>query len=228
MKIKNGDFIEFDFVGRIKSTNDIFDLTIKEVSKKEGLHREGMQYKPLVACVGKGDILKGLDEFLVDKETGKEYDVEVPPEKGYGKRDNKLMQLVPINKFREQNINPFPGLQVTINNIPGIIKTVSGGRVIVDFNHPLSGRDLIYSIKIISIVTDEKKKVNGVLRNYFGFEDEKVEVEKETVTLHKKVNENIKEKIRQKLKEAMPSLKEVKFEKEEPKTENKPKIEKKE
>ena len=54
-----------------------------------------------------------------------------------------------IPNFRlSQTLNPIPSLPVNIDNLNGIIRTVSGGRVIVDFNHPLSGRVLSYNVKV--------------------------------------------------------------------------------
>ncbi len=222
MKIKNGDFVEIDFVGRIKATGEVFDLTIKEVAKKEGLHREGATYSPLVFCIGKNEVVKGLDEFLVDKEVGKEYDVEIRPEKAFGMRNNKLMQLVPINKFRGEKINPFPGLQVTINGVPGTVTTASSGRVIVDFNHPLAGRELAYHLNVKGIVTDTKKKVNSVLHNYFGFEDENLEIKNDSVVLHQELSEELRKNIREKVAEIVPSLKDIIVAKKEPKAEKNP------
>ena len=46
--------------------------------------------------------------------------------------------------FKKQNIIPYLGLQVNIDGILGIIRTVTPGRAIIDFNHPLSGKNLIY------------------------------------------------------------------------------------
>ena len=48
-----------------------------------------------------------------------------------------------MSAFKKENITTQPGLQITVDEAVGMVKTVSGGRVIVDFNHPLSGKDIV-------------------------------------------------------------------------------------
>src|SRR3989344_5140894 len=146
MKTKKGDFIEIDFVGKLKEENIIFDLTDAKVAKENNIYHDDHPYKPIIICLGKKDVIKGLDDFLLDKEADKEYEIEIKPEDAFGKKQQELIKLVPTSVFTKQNIQPFPGLQVNLNNIPAIIKTVSGGRTLVDFNHPLSGKTLAYKI----------------------------------------------------------------------------------
>ena len=38
--MQKGDFVEIDYVGRIAATNEIFDLTIEEIAKAEGVYNE--------------------------------------------------------------------------------------------------------------------------------------------------------------------------------------------
>jgi len=163
MKVKKDDFIEIDFVARVKETNQIFDLTEEKVAKENNLYDEKVKYKPLVISVGNGFVLPGLDKELVGRETGKKYNIEIKYEDGFGKKDGKLIQLVNTNVFRKQNIRAVPGLQVNVDDMIGVIKSVSGGRTLIDFNHPLSGRDLVYEIKINKIIKDDKVKIKSIL-----------------------------------------------------------------
>ena len=50
---------------------------------------------------------------------------------------------------------------VNIDNTMGVIRSVSGGRVIVDFNHPLSSKSVHYDVEIIKIVEDKKAMLQG-------------------------------------------------------------------
>ena len=68
-----------------------------------------------------------------------------------GKKDVKKVQLVPLATFKEHKLNPHPGLQVDFDGKIGTVMRVSGGRVMVNFNHPLSGKEIIYEIVNISI-----------------------------------------------------------------------------
>ncbi len=60
--LKNGDFIEIEFTGRIKNGNEIFDTNIEKDAKESNL--EIKVFKPAVLCVGKLMLPKGFDEDL--------------------------------------------------------------------------------------------------------------------------------------------------------------------
>ena len=62
----------------------------------------------------------------------------------------------------------------------GVVKTVSGGRVLVDFNHPLAGKDLVYNVKINKIVDDIKEKLNSLLKMHLNIKDAEIELKEES------------------------------------------------
>src|SRR3989304_8909988 len=65
-------------------------------------------------------------------------------------------------------MKPVPNLRLNMDGSVGRIKSVSGGRTVVDFNHPLAGRDVIYDLKINKLVTDKKVQVESILRVLLG------------------------------------------------------------
>lgn len=162
--IKENDFVEIDYTGRAADGGEVFDTTSAETAKQAGIFDERMAYEPAIVCIGKRHLIAGLDRQLVGKETGKDYTFKIPADEGFGRKNGKLIQLVSTAKFRQQNMTPFPGMQVNIDGIVGTVKAVTGGRTIVDFNHPLSGRDLEYSVFVKRIVADLAEKVRAVLR----------------------------------------------------------------
>ena len=206
MKTKKHDFIEIGYVARIKENNQIVDLTDEKTAKENNIYNSNFKYKPLILCIGQGHVIQGLDEDLENKEIDKEYEVEVKPEKAFGKKDPKLLKLVNTNKLRKQNINPFPGLHIALDNYLGIIKSVTGGRTLVDFNHPLAGKNIIYKYKINKIVTDDKEKLNALLELSYGKEI-KFTLENNIVEIEAP---KIKE-IGDKIMELIPSIKEIRY-----------------
>ena len=174
--IKENDFIEMNYTGKRKEDNTIFDTTSEKVAKENDLHDHKAKYEPIVICIGQNYMLKGLEEQLIGKETEKEYKIELDSDKAYGKKDAKMIQLIPMSKFRQQKIEPFPGLQLNIDGSYGIVKTVSGGRCMVDFNHPLAGKDLVYELKVNRIIEDDKEKLNWMVKMLLNHENEHVEV----------------------------------------------------
>lgn len=207
--IKKRDFIEIDYIGRLKETNEIFDLTNAEDAKKNNVYNDKLKYSSKVVCVGNNILVKGLDEFLEGKEC-KNYTTELSAEKAFGKKDPKLMKLVSISIFRKQNIKPFPGLQVSFDGLMGIVKTVSGGRVIVDFNHPLAGRDVVYDIRIKRVVNDDKEKINALLEQIFGKKID-FEFKNKKLTIKSVINTSLKEYVTKSIKECMQNIKDVEF-----------------
>lgn len=180
VKVKKGDFVELDFVGRAKATNRIFDLTVEDVAKKEGLEGRA-EFKPMVACIGSGQLIKGFDEQVDGKEIGAEFEFDLPAEKAFGKKNPKLIQLTSLSLLRKRDINPVLGMQLNIDGMMATVRSVSGGRVILDFNHPLAGKELHYWVKIRKLVTDSKKKIEAIV-SLLGIPC-KVDVKEKTATL---------------------------------------------
>src|SRR3989344_7416856 len=123
--LKKNDFIEIEYVGRLKENDKIFDLTSEADAKKHDLYDSKQKYGPVTICIGQGDVVPGLDEFFEGKEL-KQYSIEIPPENGFGRKNAKLMKIIPMSAFKNQEIRPMPGLHVNFGGVTGIIKTVSG------------------------------------------------------------------------------------------------------
>lgn len=210
MPIKEHDFIEIEYTGKIKDTDQIFDLTDEKLAKEKNLFNQDLEYGPKVICIGENFIIPGLDKRLIGKEL-KKYEFEISPEEAFGKKDPKLIRLVSTSVFKDKEIRPFPGLQVNIDGFIGTIRTVSGGRTTIDFNHPLAGRTLIYEIKINKIITDTKEQLNSIVKLFF--KNEKAELKENIATIKANMPEKLQKIISEKIKKLIPAIKEIKFEK---------------
>ncbi|MFT4302974.1 MAG: FKBP-type peptidyl-prolyl cis-trans isomerase [Candidatus Woesearchaeota archaeon] len=174
--LNKNDFIEVEYTGTLKDEGIIFDTTDEKIAKESGLDTKQVKYGPVKICIGQGQIIKGIDQQLEGKEVGKEYNIDVLPENAFGKKDAQLVQLIATSKFKKANIQPQPGLQVNIDDQIGIIKTVSGGRTLVDFNHPLSGKEVSYKIKILNKIDDKIKHVEILLNAMLQIEQTKAKI----------------------------------------------------
>ncbi len=168
MKVQKGDVIRLHYTGKVKETGEIFDTTFEEVAKEAGIYNEKGIYGPVPIAVGAGHVLSGLDEQLEGLEVGKKYEIIVPPEKGFGKRDPKLIKTFTLGQFRRQGIYPFPGMPIEIETesgrkLKGRVLTVSGGRVRVDFNHPYAGKHLVYEVEVLEKIEDPIEKVKALI-----------------------------------------------------------------
>lgn len=160
MTMNKNDIVLIDFVAKTLQ-GEIFDLTREDVAKKENIYSKDVKYDPIAVVLGAGTTLPGLEDGLMQMNAGEQKEVTITPEKGFGKRDPKLIKIVP-EKIFQGKIKPAPGLIVDFSGRKGRIQSCLGGRVRIDFNHPLAGKTLIYDVKIVKHVVDDKEKVEAV------------------------------------------------------------------
>jgi len=209
MGIKKGDYIEVKYVGRLPLRDMVFDVNDEELAKKNDIYDSKRKYKPAIVKVGEGDILQGLDESFEGKEIGKTYTVEIVAEKAFGKKDIKLIKLIPASKFREQKVQPHPGMQVNVDNHVGIIKTVSGGRILVDFNHPLSGHDLSYEVTIVKTVSELKKQIEGYLELSLQLPEVNADIVEGVLKLKLSLPPQLKQPLLEQIQKRFPKIKDL-------------------
>jgi FKBP-type peptidyl-prolyl cis-trans isomerase SlyD len=211
MVVQKQDFIEIEYTGSL-SDGTVFDTTSKEIADKNHLHDEKKKFGPIVICVGEKQILAGLDDQLVGKEIGLEQSANLLPEQAFGKRDVKNMRIVPISTFKEHNVQPQPGLQIDVDGKIGVVSRVSGGRIIVNFNHPLAGKEVVYKYKINKIITDAKEKLTSFVNSMFNIPIEKIKIEildeKAIISIPMELPDQFKEMMGKKMAE-ISKLKEV-------------------
>lgn len=216
-KMNSGDFVYIDYIGRVKDSGEIFDLTKEDVAKKEGIYKDGIKYGPVPIIVDSNFILKGLNKVLKEMKVGEKRVVEISYEDGFGKRDTNLIKLIPENFFKEQEIDLKPGTYITIRGVRGKILSADGGRIKVDFNHPLAGKNLLYEIEIRSQITNEEEKIRAVIYYFTNLSGEEVkiksvegEVEVELVK-HQSILHETKETIAKNVIQWVDGVKKVKF-----------------
>jgi len=196
MKTKKGDFIEIEFKAYTED-GTVFDTNIEEEAKKIGV-KEG-DFKPFGLCIGQEMIVKGMDKALEDKETSKEYTVEIAPEEAFGKRDARLIRTLPLSAFGEM---PRQGMFVNINGLVAKVVSVTGGRVLVDLNNPLAGKKVTYEFKISKIIVDNENKIK-IIAEEFGLYIKNIDMTKTLVEIelkdkkHEKASKEFVKKVKE-------------------------------
>jgi FKBP-type peptidyl-prolyl cis-trans isomerase SlyD len=160
--INKKDFIEIRYTGY--ANKSIFDSNIEEDLKKIS---EKQTAKKLIICVGEGRVISGLDKAFEKKEIGKEYLVKIDSKEGFGERKRDLIKVVPLKLFKDKNARPIPGMVYLFDNSVAKVIAVNGGRVSMDFNNPLSGKEIEYKFTIVKKVEDEKEKVESLFEGLF-------------------------------------------------------------
>ncbi|MBS3133164.1 peptidylprolyl isomerase [Candidatus Woesearchaeota archaeon] len=210
--LKEQDFIELDYTGKLVEEGIVFDTTVEEVAKQNNLYDANAKYGPVRICLGKKHIIEGLDKNLIGKTVGEKYVFRIPPEDAFGQKEPKMIKLVSTNKFREQKINPMPGLQVNMDGVLGTIKAVSGGRTVVDFNHPLSGKELEYEVTVKRVITDVNEKVDATLKLLGTNMEKEVLADKLTLKSPEEVPKEMQESLKKVITETLKEIKTVSFE----------------
>ena len=164
-KLKDGDFIKISYTGTT-ATGKVFDTTSAEKAKEAGLPEEGRKYAPVLVVLGKGHVVKGLDESLKNMSIDEQKSVELSPENAFGVRDPNLVRILPLAEFKKRDLEPFPGMILDLDGAKGIVKSVSGGRVMVDLNHILAGEKITYNVKIEEKLMETNPKIQAILDSF--------------------------------------------------------------
>jgi FKBP-type peptidyl-prolyl cis-trans isomerase SlyD len=110
--------------------------------------------EPLYFLQGVGQIISGLEEALEGKSAGEQFSVSIPPEKGYGLRNDSLIQQVPRDRF-PADAEIEKGMQFRASSPDGpmvvTVTDVSLDFVMVDGNHPLAGQTLNFAVDIVAV-----------------------------------------------------------------------------
>ncbi len=213
--MKEGEFVEIEYTGRIKESGEVFDTTSEEIAKQAGIYSRHMMYGPIVVVVGAGHVIDGLDEALKEMKEGEEKTITLPPEKAFGKREQKLVRIFPTSYFKKQGITPRAGQIMYFGNVEGRIVSVSSGRVIVDFNHPLAGKTVEYEVKILRKVKDVEEQVKSIFKYHTFMPDEgfsvKIDGKKAIISIKMVVADHLKKKVEEEIKEYVDGVDTVEF-----------------
>jgi FKBP-type peptidyl-prolyl cis-trans isomerase 2 len=111
--------------------------------------------KPLEYTHGDSSLIPGLTSRMEGMKAGEERKIEVPSKEGYGLVNQKAFQEVPKTQL-PKDINLNPGMMLEAQRpdgsvLPVKIAEVKDSSVVVDLNHPLAGKDLIFEVKIVSV-----------------------------------------------------------------------------
>lgn len=138
-KIQAGNTVKVNYTGKLE------DGTIFDSSLNEG--RE-----PLEVTVGQGQLIKGFEDGLFDMSEGETKTVEIEPSEAYGEINIELINSVPRANVPEgvqagemlQGEGPMGAVNVKVIE-------VNEETVVLDANHPLAGKKLIFELEVVSI-----------------------------------------------------------------------------
>ena len=138
-KINENSTVTVNYTGRFE------DGTIFDSSMVEG--RE-----PLVATLGQGQLIRGFEQGLLEMEIGQKKTVEINPEDAYGEINESMIQEVPKDRVPQE---VEAGQMLQANTPMGLVNfnvlEVKEDTVLLDANHPLAGKKLIFDLEVVGI-----------------------------------------------------------------------------
>lgn len=111
--------------------------------------------EPILFIQGRGHIIPGLEKALYGMAAGGKKDLVIQPEDGYGELDGDAFMDVDRKEF-PSHIPLDPGITLQMRDEEGNpfdarIDTVNGETIRLDFNHPLAGKELYFSVEVVSL-----------------------------------------------------------------------------
>jgi len=139
-QVKNGDTVKVHYHGRLT------DGTTFDTSEGRG---------PLEFEVGAQQVIKGFDEGVLGMAIGDKKTIHIPAEDAYGTSSQERMIEFPRNQF-PPDMTPEIGMQLNLRNqdghdFPVVIAEIREDVVVLDANHPLAGKDLVFDVELVEI-----------------------------------------------------------------------------
>lgn len=110
---------------------------------------------PLEFTFGTGQIIPGLESRIAALGEGESLECTVPATEAYGEYNPEAKQIVPKEQFGDLELKvgmPLQGQGEGGQPIQVVVTDIKEEGVEVDFNHPLAGKDLDFSITINTII----------------------------------------------------------------------------
>ena len=137
MKIDNNSFVSIDYLIHLDGGET---------------YPPGGQCEEISFCMGWGAMPPGLEEALLGMDVNEGKVVHLSATEAYGELDQELIMEVPRSDF-DPNMELKPGLVFETENEEGhpvyfVVKDVKPEMAVIDFNHPLAGRELEVSFTV--------------------------------------------------------------------------------
>ena len=140
-KAKENDKVKVHYTGRL-TTGEEFDSSSGSL--------------PLEFTVGSGQVILGFDQAVRGMEINEKKTFTIPAKDAYGSVNHQLIQRID-KSFLPENIDAQVGKELVASDQDGrqmkvTVIQVEDDHIVIDGNHPLAGKDLVFDIKLVEIV----------------------------------------------------------------------------
>lgn len=139
------------------SENDHVKVTYEGTLTSGEIFESSEDTGPLEFTMGTNSVMESFEKAVLGMAVNETKTVTIGPEEAYGHKDQDLIHTVERHLFKEKEIKPGMVLGLDIkkdgqaHKIPGTVIEADQKKVVVDFNHPLAGHELVYKITLQAI-----------------------------------------------------------------------------
>jgi FKBP-type peptidyl-prolyl cis-trans isomerase SlpA len=111
--------------------------------------------EPATLRMGDGNLPEGFEKHLLGLSAGDKRKVSVAPEDAFGQQNPSNIQRFKKDQFAQTGEIEL-GMMLSFkdaggNELPGIVESIEGEVVMIDFNHPLAGKTLAFEVEVIAV-----------------------------------------------------------------------------
>ena len=139
-QVKENDTVKVHYTGKL-TDGQVFDTS------------EGKD--PIEFTLGQGQLIPGFEKGLLDMKVNEKKTITIPKEEAYGDPREDLVQEVEKSQLPEE-IKPEVGMGLVSKTPDGremnlVVAEVKEETIVVDGNHPLAGKDLVFDLEVVEI-----------------------------------------------------------------------------
>ncbi|MGY5847341.1 FKBP-type peptidyl-prolyl cis-trans isomerase [Salegentibacter sp. HM20] len=140
-QVKQNDTVKVHYTGKL-TDGQVFDSSVE-------------RGEPIEFTLGQGQLIPGFEKGLIDMQVSEKKTINIPKEEAYGEPREELIQEVPKSQLPEE-IKPEVGMGLVSKSPDGremnlVVKEVKEESIVVDGNHPLAGKDLVFDLEVVEI-----------------------------------------------------------------------------
>jgi FKBP-type peptidyl-prolyl cis-trans isomerase SlpA len=124
--------------------------------------------KPASFRLGDGTMLPGFETCLLGRKAGEEFQTSLTPDQAFGKVNAANIHRLDRARFSRFLEEEYEALRVgTVVafkdpagfDLPGVVKEKTGSSVLIDFNHPLAGKEILFRARIVAVFPGDTSTV---------------------------------------------------------------------
>ncbi|MEM1983851.1 MAG: hypothetical protein QW187_02505 [Candidatus Korarchaeum sp.] len=170
------DFVLVNITLRDAETHSVYQTTVDEIAREAGIYSDRVSYTPLLVIPGETNLFPKLLERVLSSEEGERFEIILEPEEAYGSYDRSKVRVYSVKRLEREGIHPHVGETIYLDDQRGVIQSVTGGRVTVDFNHPLAGKRLLVECEVLKRIRDDLEKIRAIIADSFDVKLEDISV----------------------------------------------------